>query len=314
MSGILDDDNGEEQSFSVHSYISGAGSDDSEDENIENNPSFSQDKERWMAIRKTVRQYKAGFVLNALTTGLDSFIADTMQDLNTHENNKIQRYNRPHSSIFDWFKTSNKIHPALTMKPLPAEQAEEFALVKEILDSISDYIFSKNNLDLMIKAIKNVTCENDATILDTGDPLDRQMSLWNMIDNLKRGNFHLPTDDEAAPGRKIKDSGILKVLRQAAQRFSYFGLQTEQFLSDTVTRVDGYVHQKLDETYNEFIKTNPKAAVGVITHDEKVHVLLSELSKPEFVTMLRNINTGLISYKSPQEPEEKPSVRRNNWM
>jgi hypothetical protein len=307
-------DEDKDDKFSIHSFVSYSLTDD------EDVPQFakSQEEERMLAIRKVLREYKAIFVATEMKSGLDKFVADTTLELQLLEKQKTQRFNRPSNSLFDFFKTNNKIQPdsTLPLKPLPAVQAAEYTLAKDILANVIDYILEQRNLLMMVNALKNIARYKNDEAIFTGDPRDIEISLYTTIDDLKKGRFHFPTDQPDETGKSIKDGAVLKILRHSAESLETYAAMVEHYLQQAMKRVDNVMDKHVDETFEKLAKSNQTGDISRMSHESKLNVILTSLPKADFVTLLREINTSLISYKPSPEPTATPdsTPRRNNWM
>jgi hypothetical protein len=257
-------------------------------------------------------------VANEMKTGLEKFADKTTAELTLLENQKTQRLNRPSNPLFEFFRSHNKVQPdsPLQLKPLPAAQAAEYSVAKDILANVINYILEQRNLLMMVNALKNVDRQKNDEAIFTGDPRDIEISLHTTIEDLKKGRFHLPTEEVTDPGKSIKDNAVLKVLRQSAEGLNIYAAMVQHFLEKAINRVDEVMEKHVDATFAKLVVSSQKDEFKGINHESKLNVILTYLPKADFVTMLRDINTSLISYKPSPEPSATPdsTPRHNNWM
>ena len=298
-------------SFSGWEYGDDEFDDDTYDERI-----FlaSLPERRRTELIKLISVYKAIHVGADIKTQLESLIASSAADLDDHAFQKKLRFNKPKSSLLDFFKTNNKVHPQQDkahLKSLPIEQIAEFTAAKEILADILVYIQEQKTLDLIVKAVANVTRGEFKPICYVrGTTMDEEISLYSAIRLLEKGKLY----EKYARGETktlgpIKDKTILSILLETATAL----LNCERLLKKAMDKI-GLQAESVFQTLvtNKYDEINPgHPSVPIIA---KLDYLLANLKLEKYEKLKDDLKADLTKTAIPA-PNTTPTSqpRRNAW-
>jgi hypothetical protein len=293
--------------------------DEYEDENegdIYNEKVFKDNlpERRSIELKKLMSVYKALTVGQDIKQQLQTLIDTTAGELDDYAFQKQLRFNKPKTSLLDFFRPNNKVVPQPPkphLKSLPIEQADEFTEAKKLLADILAYIQKQKTLELMVKAVANVTRDSIKPICYVeGTTIDQEISLDTAIKTLEKGK---PYIKYAGPETKtigpIKDTAILKILVDTGNTL----LNTERLIKRAMDKAN----QQVDTVYQDHItkkydEMNPGHQAVPIT--AKLEYLLVNLKTEKFEKFKSDMKADLNKTNIPLPiPLEKPHHRRNAW-